>query len=347
MEQNKTDSLGKRIAALRKSHGLTQEKLAEQLGVSPQAVSKWETDTSCPDITMLPRLSALFGVSTDALLGVEAPEPQVVILEKEKKQDAQGDIPAAIRNGTKKWHKIARWGCIVFCITAILICAVLLLRSLSVFFTAPGVPVWNYIWPLMLFGVGLWVVFDRPLFGICMMAVGGYEFIHFGWGVGIDLRFYAIMLGLAIVMLISLLVKAIKNNRKRKQSASSAVAAGTKPASFSMSTEDNFLREEVSFASKNVTYPAQPLKGADIEANFCESVIDLTAVTAFTDNPVIDVDCNFATVTLYVPRTVRVTRKDETAFAAFTVKGEPNEDAAETAVVRGDVNFGSLEVIYR
>lgn len=66
MEQN---ILGKNIAALRKAQGMTQEALAQKLGVTFQAVSKWETGQSCPDITMLPELSDLLGVSIDELFG--------------------------------------------------------------------------------------------------------------------------------------------------------------------------------------------------------------------------------------------------------------------------------------
>ena len=57
-------TIGKKISALRKEKGLTQEELAEKLGVSSQAVSKWENDISCPDIMLLPRISELFGVTT-------------------------------------------------------------------------------------------------------------------------------------------------------------------------------------------------------------------------------------------------------------------------------------------
>ncbi len=67
-------TLGKRIMANRKRLGLTQDQLAERLGVTAQAVSKWENDQSCPDIGTLPKLAALFGVSTDELLGVERQE---------------------------------------------------------------------------------------------------------------------------------------------------------------------------------------------------------------------------------------------------------------------------------
>lgn len=61
-------TLGKRIAALRKEKELKQDTLAEALGVSPQAVSKWENDQTCPDISLLPKLAALLGVSVDELL---------------------------------------------------------------------------------------------------------------------------------------------------------------------------------------------------------------------------------------------------------------------------------------
>jgi len=58
------------IAKLRRLNGMTQQELGEKLGVSFQTVSKWETQVTMPDITMLPELSAVFGVSVDALLGV-------------------------------------------------------------------------------------------------------------------------------------------------------------------------------------------------------------------------------------------------------------------------------------
>ena len=67
------NQLDKHIAALRKQRGLTQEALAEALGVSPQAVSKWETDNSCPYISLLPKLAAELGVTVDALLSGNAP----------------------------------------------------------------------------------------------------------------------------------------------------------------------------------------------------------------------------------------------------------------------------------
>ena len=71
MTQPLKTSLGANIAALRKARGLTQEQLAAQLGVSAPAVSKWETCSSCPDITLLCPLARALGTSVDQLLAFE------------------------------------------------------------------------------------------------------------------------------------------------------------------------------------------------------------------------------------------------------------------------------------
>lgn len=66
-------TLGQRIQELRKAAGLTQEGLGEALGVSRQAVSKWESDGGIPELDALIALSRLFGVTIGQLLGVEDP----------------------------------------------------------------------------------------------------------------------------------------------------------------------------------------------------------------------------------------------------------------------------------
>lgn len=61
-------TMGQRLLALRTRAGLSQEALAEQLGVSRQSISKWETDGSIPDLDKLVRLSEIFGVTLDELV---------------------------------------------------------------------------------------------------------------------------------------------------------------------------------------------------------------------------------------------------------------------------------------
>jgi len=63
--------LSEMIAKYRKTLGLTQEGLAQQLGVTNQAVSKWESDQCCPDIALLPALADIFGITIDTLFGRE------------------------------------------------------------------------------------------------------------------------------------------------------------------------------------------------------------------------------------------------------------------------------------
>ena len=82
-------TLGQRIALLRRQKDMTQETLAEALGVSAQAVSKWENDASCPDILLLPQLARLLDVSVDALLsGEPEPETRLVPVPLRKNPDA-------------------------------------------------------------------------------------------------------------------------------------------------------------------------------------------------------------------------------------------------------------------
>ena len=59
--------LGENIASLRRAAGLTQELLADRLGVTSQAVSKWERQLSCPDVSLLPAMADVFGVAIDDL----------------------------------------------------------------------------------------------------------------------------------------------------------------------------------------------------------------------------------------------------------------------------------------
>ena len=67
--------IGENIRALRLQKGLTQEQVAQQLGVTYQAVSKWENGTNTPDIGLLPEIAKLFGVMIDALFHQDAVSP--------------------------------------------------------------------------------------------------------------------------------------------------------------------------------------------------------------------------------------------------------------------------------
>ena len=81
-------TIGKRIAALRREKNLKQDDVAQMLEISPQAVSKWENDQTCPDISLLPKLAKILGVSVDELLsGKQEPQPVVTLVPEEQRKD--------------------------------------------------------------------------------------------------------------------------------------------------------------------------------------------------------------------------------------------------------------------
>ena len=105
-------TLGEKIKKLRVENNWTQEKFAEMMGVSAQAVSRWETDSSMPDISMLAPIAYTFNVSCDYLLGVDlqSKEKEIfrirkeawesILVEKPNKWDYGCNI---IREGLKQY----------------------------------------------------------------------------------------------------------------------------------------------------------------------------------------------------------------------------------------------------
>ena len=85
-------TIGQNIKRLRKNADMTQEELAEILSISSQAVSRWETDSAMPDISLLPLLCSIFNISADELLGID-----VTKQEEEIKGEGRGEITVGYR----------------------------------------------------------------------------------------------------------------------------------------------------------------------------------------------------------------------------------------------------------
>ncbi len=118
-------TFGERITELRKSKGLSQEDLAEQLGVSRQSVSKWETGVSTPDTDKAIAMSRLFGVTADFLLTGESNNPNLVsgevIYNKITKETEPATAPTTgqTQEGGKGIFKMPDWKTIVSIVVAI------------------------------------------------------------------------------------------------------------------------------------------------------------------------------------------------------------------------------------
>lgn len=101
-------NIGNKIKSLRKKMSLTQEQLAENIGVSFQAVSKWENNIALPDITLIPVLARFFGVSTDEILSYDSTEKdneinEIVCKAAECRETDASEGRAILEYGLKKY----------------------------------------------------------------------------------------------------------------------------------------------------------------------------------------------------------------------------------------------------
>ncbi len=98
------ETIGDRIKNKRKEMGLTQLELANKLGVTDRAVSKWEQNEGNPDISILPRIASIFGMSLDYLMTGTEPEKEIVVMSKTE-LCAKNDDPTMIVNFSPNLQK--------------------------------------------------------------------------------------------------------------------------------------------------------------------------------------------------------------------------------------------------
>lgn len=101
-------NIGNKIRELRKKRGITQEQLADSIGISFQAVSKWENNISLPDITLAPAIASYFGVSMDELFdfSMEKIKEEAILIAKESQKYRSTDWETArkiLYDGLKKY----------------------------------------------------------------------------------------------------------------------------------------------------------------------------------------------------------------------------------------------------
>lgn len=102
------NKIGEKIKYLRKKSNMTQEILADYLGITFQAVSRWESGICYPDLELLPSIANIFNVTTDELLGVDITKKQAIIEQYENESivaGQKGDIESAIMSWRKALHE--------------------------------------------------------------------------------------------------------------------------------------------------------------------------------------------------------------------------------------------------
>ena len=330
------NTLGKRILQNRKRLGLTQDALAEKLGITAQAVSKWENDQSCPDVTMLPRLAEIFGITTDSLLGLEAPAKEAEVVTEEisglhiDKEDDRFEF--SWDGGRKSYTALGVW---------VISAAVMMLAAN---FLEQYVNVWTALWTtgLTLYGIfGLWPKFS--IFRLGCALVGGYIAVGELWPGFFVLNETYILPVLLLLFGLRLLADAGKKNKNPRFHMASR---GKDKRISEYQVEGGTFSCEVTFGSRSQLVELPRLTQGEVEVSFGELTLDLRGCTEFAPGCQLDLECSFGELTVLLPGSVRAEPSSSTAFGSFHVTGTPNPDAATVLLVSAEANFGEVTLQY-
>lgn len=325
------NTLGKRIAKNRKQLGLTQDQLAEKLGVTAQAVSKWENDQSCPDIATLPKLSQIFGISIDALLGQET-SPAVhtaEVVEDEEKEE----------KGWAFHYDVNRKGALSFAISVLSVGVLYLVNNLF----SLGASFWDVLWPtfILVFGVsGLFPRFSFLRTGCVLL--GGYCLINNLGLLPAPLNANILFPALVILFGLSLLGDAM---RKPKKTNFSFRKKGT-DFKEQLEYEDSSFEYNASFGEATQHIDLERLDEGEISVSFGDFTVDFSNVRSVGDNCQIEASCSFGELTLLVPSCYQVRPVTSTAFAGSSISGKPDAEPRGIIHLESSASFGQINLKY-
>ncbi len=332
-------TLGKRITRYRKGLGMTQDQLASRLGVTAQAVSKWENDQSCPDITMLPKLSEVFGISSDILLGIREQEevlvPEVVAppQEKEKKKGHKAEfeyIP-----DRKSTMGFALW---------VLVTGGLLLASTLLHW---GTSLWDILWPSAILAFGITGVVDSfSFFSLCCALFGGFFLLCnlnlLPPGVDKSLLFPVLL----ILFGLSLLVKAFRKPIKAAFAFNLEGDGGKESSAYTEDEEKECFFCKSGFGEDHVQVTLSTLRSGKVEMSFGEMTLDLTTCGQIANDCALELNCSFGELQVRVPRSCRVICNREGSLSSVEYSGSPDPNAETVIRAACTVNCGEIKIRY-
>ena len=332
-------TIGKRIVFHRKRLGLTQDALAEKMGVTAQAVSKWENNQSCPDIGALPKLAEIFGISTDELLGIEKKEMSPAPVVPEKADEGSGIV---FQDGSweVKWDGGKKSG-IGFAVWIILVGCIMLASYLLDFHAG----LWDVLWPsaLLVFGVfGLLPRFSFfrlgcSLFGLYFL-MSNLNFAPFSLRKEFLLPVFLLLFGG------SLLVDTI---RKPNSKAFSINRGGKNDSKKShCHCVDDCFDCATAFGENHYAILLDKLAKGTASVSFGEMYVDLQKCTQLAPDCSIDLSCSFGELELIVPRRFQVELANEASFASVEVSGAPVDDPSGTIRANCRASFGEISIRY-
>ena len=335
------ETLGKRISSLRKRAGLTQDKLAERLGVTAQAVSKWENDLSCPDITMLPKLAQIFGVTTDELLGITPAKP---VHEAEIVED-EPDIQFTKDSGDSRWEFSWDAGRKNHLAMAVWVLSIGILLLLSRYFRLDA-DFWDICWPSALLVFGLAATLRKfSVIGIICAFFGGQCLLEeLGLAkqiIGLDL-----LLPIVIVLVgLHLVYKAFRKPKNQRFHIQRGHRGGHHAKAEYHADGESFTCT-TAFGDERRVPQLDRLKFGSATLAFGDLTVDLTQCKTFAPDAKVDLSCGFGDLILLVPRSCRVKLSTSKAFGSVDIEGHPDPDASDCLIAECSVGFGDIIVRY-
>lgn len=331
-------TMGQRISLLRKRKGLTQDKLAELVGVTPQAVSKWENDSSCPDINIIPKLADIFGVSTDVLLGT-AQMP-----DEDSDGVFEGEVmsPGADKKGNAGRHMHISLAGLAFPIFIVLLGVGLIYKELA----DVDVGFFKILLADTVLSFGIGFCLERiSAFSIGLTGVGVYLMLTCLEIIPKLSIHWSILLAVLLVLWgISMIIERFRPH-KRRYSRYKSINVGDKGKS-TFSCEDGYLKSDVNFSEQTQSADCETFRGGDIDVKFGEATIYLNDCAHIAPDAVLNVNTSFGSCNIFVSRRVRVEDKRSCAFGDMSIEGVPDADASDVLVINAKVSFGSIDIVY-
>ena len=331
-------TIGKRIMKNRKRLGLTQDQLAEQLGVTAQAVSKWENDQSCPDITILPKLAEIFGTTTDALLGC-AQESPVVEAEIVDDKESNG---LHIQNGNweLRWDS-GRKNALGLAVLALCVGALYLLTQIFMW----KLSFWDILWPTALVVFGLFGLVPKfSAFRLGCVLVGGYFLASKILALPLNLDNGVIVAAMILLFGFALLADAIQKSKKPRFHIQHDGGSSRKEI-IDYQIDDNSFEYSASFGSCTQLVELPVLSNGDISICFGQYAIDLSGVEKLDDCH-IEASCSFGELQILVPKRYCVKSDNSTAFANICTKGAPSSVCEGVIHLDANASFGEISIQY-
>ena len=324
------NTLGQRIKFHRTRLHMTQEQLAQKIGVSPQAVSKWEHDQSCPDILVLPDLAELFGLTVDELLGKEKPCVAEVVEEK--------------RENHVVWSSSGRKGKILAALYVIVISGLILMNNLYHF----DVSWWTVVWTVacVFFGLSNFGE-DASLGRITAGFLGLYVLLTeygvfqwtFKWSIAIPV--------MLLIWGLSLLIDGLRGKGKPFVTVSTTKNIEKDKEKREYSCDDGYIECEFAFGTHRTMVNADVLRGGSIETAFGQFTIDFSECKSASPDCTIEVEHGFGSLTLIFPKHLAVeVIKGDSAISKVNVEGSSAEVTNGTVRLSLENGFSNLNIRY-